>query len=157
MATGALISSDEDLLWADLSSTRSFRWLFQWICLQIKYPRCRAHQSASVPRSVCTICPSQAATRPAASSLLQFPRHRLGSEPPPGFEDNDPLHADAVFSYIFGSPATPSLDGVFSLFKPLHSKALPTAASMRPRRSCCSSPAIWHPAMFLVLVIGTPL
>jgi hypothetical protein len=58
----SLTSSDEDLLWLDQSPTRSFRWLFQWICLQVEDPCRRTHQSASVPRSVCTIRPSQAAT-----------------------------------------------------------------------------------------------
>jgi hypothetical protein len=59
------------------------------------------------------------------TSPLEILYHRLGSEPPTGFEDGDFIPIDASFNIIFGSPVMFPFDGVFSHLKPMHGEALP--------------------------------
>jgi hypothetical protein len=61
----------------------------------------------------------------SASCPLKLLRHRLGSEPPTGSEDDDLLHADAGFNLIFGTSAMHYPDGVFNHFKPTLAEVLP--------------------------------
>lgn len=86
---------------------------------------CRKHRSDPDSASVCASDLCLAAPPHMASSLLKILRHRLGNEPPKGFEDDDLILVDASFYFIFGSSAAFSIDAVFSLFKPWHHTALP--------------------------------
>jgi hypothetical protein len=73
----------------------------------------------------------QAAPLHPASSPPKFLRHRLGSKPPTGAEDDDFLPADASFYHILGSSVMFPLNGIFNHYKPTLDEALPHHCIMR--------------------------
>jgi hypothetical protein len=83
----------------------------------------RTHQETPVFTS--TIVTSQATATPYATPLLKILRHRFGSEPPTGTEDDGYILADASFCFIFGPSATFFFHEVFCHFKSTHVEALP--------------------------------
>jgi hypothetical protein len=77
------------------------------------------------PAFTSTIITSQAALSPSTTPLLKILRHRFGSEPPTGTEEDGYILADASFYFIFGPSAMFFFDGVFCHFKPMHVEAFP--------------------------------
>jgi hypothetical protein len=105
-------------LWEDLDGDLVFWWSF-------RCHLCRRTHQAAGPVSGLSVNLFQAALLHPASSPLKSIRHRLGSEPPTGYEDDDPLLADDGYNHIRESSAILSLDGVFGLYKPTLCEAIP--------------------------------
>lgn len=99
----------------------SLRWLFWWSYRR----RRRTYRESPVLVSTSVMSTNQAAASPPATNALKILRHRLGSEPPAGLEDEHLLHADARIIFTFGSSATIFFDSVFNPFKPTHVVAPP--------------------------------
>jgi hypothetical protein len=122
-----------------------FWWLF-------RCHLCRRTHQAVGPVSGLSVNLFQAALLHLASSPLKSIRHRLGSEPPTGYEDDDPLLADDGYNHIHESSAIHSLLTASSAFTSLRFARL-----FRITATSCNSPASCPSAVAMDFILGNLL
>jgi hypothetical protein len=104
-------------LWANLD--HDSWWLFRRLL------RYRTHREVKRLDSAFLVNLIQTALVYPVLSPCKSIRHRLGSEPPTGAEDNGSLLVDDTYNFILESSKILFLDDVFDLYKPSFCEGLP--------------------------------